>query len=142
MILRTRLVVAFFAGALLLTGCGEQSTREGATDEVSLTVSGGVAGVRRGIEVGSAGDVFLTDREGSREQADDLTPAEKKRFNSLLDAVESGGLPSDSVAEKARDVFEYRLQYDGQTLVTDGMTDLGPASDLIAHLKSCMHARQ
>ncbi|MFF1307824.1 hypothetical protein [Streptomyces sp. NPDC058307] len=139
---RTRLLLALLAGALLLTGCSELSAPRAAADGVSLTVSGGFAGVRHGIEVGPGDEVFLTDRKGGREQTDALTPAERKKLDSLLDAVDFGELPSRSVAENARDRFEYRLQHDGDTLVTDGSTDLGPASDLIAHLESCMQARR
>ncbi|MDQ0764048.1 hypothetical protein QFZ22_003476 [Streptomyces canus] len=139
---RTRLLLALLAGALLLTGCSELSAPRAAADGVSLTVSGGFAGVRHGIEVGPGDAVFLTDRKGGREQTDALTPAERKKLDSLLDAVDFGELPSRSVAENARDRFEYRLQHDGHTLVTDGSTDLGPARDLIAHLESCMQARR
>lgn len=139
---RTRLLLALLAGALLLTGCDEPSTPRATADGVSLTVSGGFAGVRHGIEVGHGDEVFLTDREGGREEADALTPAERKKLNSLLDAVDFGELPSRSVDEDARDRFEYRLEHDGHTLVTDGSTDLGPAGDLIAHLESCMQTRR
>ncbi|MFD3929386.1 hypothetical protein [Streptomyces sp. NPDC058614] len=142
MTMRTRLLLALLAGALLLTGCSQPSAPGASADGVSLTVSGGFAGVRHGIEVGPGEEVHLTDRKGGREQTDALTPAEKKKLNSLLDAVDFGELPSRSVDENARDRFEYRLQYDGHTLVTDASTDLGPASDLIAHLESCMEARR
>lgn len=142
MTMRTRLLLALLAGALLLTGCSQPSAPGAAADGVSLTVSGGFAGVQHSIEVGPGEEVYLTDRKGGREQSDALTPAEKKQLNSLLDAVDFGELPSRSVDENARDRFEYRLQYDGHTLVTDGSTDLGPASDLIAHLESCVQARR
>lgn len=138
---RTRLLLALLSGALLLVGCGEPSTPGTAAEGVSLNVSGGFAGVRRGIEVSPGGEIFLTDRKGDRKQTDALTPTEKKKLNSLLKAVDFGELPSRSISEKARDQFEYRLQHDGHTLVTDGSTDLGPVSDLIAHLEHCMQAR-
>lgn len=139
--MRLRLLLALLTGALLLIGCGEPAAPASA-DGVSLTVSGGFAGIRRGIEVGSGGEVFLTERDGGREQADPLTPVEKEKLDSLLDAVDFGELPSRSIDENARDRFEYRLRYDGHTLVTDGSTDLGPADDLIAHLESCTQARR
>ncbi|MER7173485.1 hypothetical protein [Streptomyces mesophilus] len=77
--------------ALLVTGCGE-SLGTVAADGASLTVSGGIAGVRRGIEVGPNGEVFLTNRKGELEQADAPKPAEKKTLDALLDAVEASHL--------------------------------------------------
>lgn len=143
---RTGLLLNLFAGVLLVTGCAEPSAPAPvpatAADEVSLTVSGGFAGVRHGIEVGPGERVFLTDRRGGRKQTDALTPAEKRKLNSLLDAVDFSELPSRSIDENARDFLEYRLRYGGHTLVTDGSTDLGPADSLITHLESCMQARR
>lgn len=147
MTLRTRPLLALLAGALLLTGallmtgCGEPASSATAAGEVSLDISGGFAGVRRGIEVTSGGETFVIDRTGGRKQAGALTQAERTELNSLLDAVEFDELPSRSVSGTARDRFTYRLRHDGHTLVTDGSKDLGPLGDLIGHLESCLRAR-
>ncbi|MEV0597908.1 hypothetical protein AB0I82_01200 [Streptomyces sp. NPDC050315] len=131
--------LALLTGALLLAGCGE-SVASG-SDEVSLSVSGGIAGVQRGIEVSTDGSVLLTDHKGSH-AARDLSRAEREKLGSLLDAVDFGELPSRSISEGSRDRFEYRLAHDGHTLVTDRSTGLGPADDLIDHLEDCMDARR
>ncbi|MER7395782.1 hypothetical protein ABT381_09710 [Streptomyces sp. NPDC000151] len=137
--------LALLTGVLLLVGCGE-SVASGndfgdASKEVSLSVSGGIAGVRRGIEVRPDGSVLLTDWKGSH-PGRDLTGAEREKLGSLLGAVDFAALPSRSVSEGSADRFEYRLVHDGHTLVTDRSTGLGPADDLIDHLESCMKARQ
>ncbi|MEV0096790.1 hypothetical protein [Streptomyces sp. NPDC050738] len=148
-------LLALLASVLLLTGCGgtvTPGTGSGTASEaaskppsrgpaatVSLTVSGGFAGVGRSIEVRPGGRAVLDDRKdgpASRE----LSDAEQKRLGSLLDAVDFSALPARSVSASARDLFEYRLAYDGHTLVTDRSRDLGAADDLITHLESLMAA--
>ncbi|WP_051831207.1 hypothetical protein [Streptomyces violens] len=130
--------LALLVGGLLLVGCGESVA---ASREVSLHVSGGIAGVQRGIEVGPGGSVILVDGKG-RHAGRDLSGAEREKLGSLLDAVDFAALPSRSVDEGSRDRFEYRLAHDGRTVITDRSTDLGPADDLIDHLESCMDARR
>ncbi|MBO1330779.1 hypothetical protein [Streptomyces sp. VRA16 Mangrove soil] len=137
----TKLLPALLTGVLLLVGCGSAESGEG-NEGVSLSVSGGFAGVRHGVEITSGDEVFLTGREGDRRQVGGLTPQEKTKLDALLEAVEMTALPARSIAEDARDRFAYRLRHDGHTLVTDGTKDLGSASDLIAHLESIMAARR
>ncbi|MGI5472971.1 hypothetical protein [Streptomyces sp. CA-132043] len=87
------------------------------------------------------GSVVLTGRKGNH-AARDLTRAEHKKLDSLLTAVDFADLPARSISATSQDRFEYRLRYDGHSLVTDRSTDLGPADDLIRHLAACMRARQ
>ncbi|MFC4884331.1 hypothetical protein ACFPK5_03900 [Streptomyces beijiangensis] len=147
-------LLAFLTVALLISGCGGTATpgsvtapppsltapARSAADSVGLTVSGGFAGVRRGIEVRPGGKVFVTDRKGGRASRD-LSDTEQKRLGSLLGAVDFAALPARSISESSRDRFEYRLVHDGRAVVTDGSKDLGAADDLIAHLESCLSAR-
>ncbi|MYW69448.1 hypothetical protein GTY65_36065 [Streptomyces sp. SID8379] len=133
------LLLVALGSVLLLIGCSPSGS---GSDAVSLSVSGGYAGVRHGVEVTPDGDVFLVDREGDRAQAKSLTPAEETKLRSLIEAVDATALPPRSVDEDARDLFEYRLKYDGRTLVTDGQRDLGPAGDLIGHLEGILAARR
>ncbi|MFF4163473.1 hypothetical protein [Streptomyces sp. NPDC001741] len=144
MTMRPRVLFALLVGSLLLTGCGSSGAGQVSGDAVgavSLRVSGGIAGVERGIDVSPGGEVFLTRRGGAREPADALTPAESEELSTLVEAVDFGGLPSRSISESSSDRFEYRLQYGGHTLLTDKSEDLGPVDDLISHLDSCMQKR-
>lgn len=145
MTLRPRGLLALLVGAVLLTGCGGASASDtesgSATETVSLRVSGGIAGVQRGIDVSPGGEVFVTGRGSARESADPLSPAESEELDTLVAAVDFDDLPSRSVSESSMDRFEYRLQYGGHTLVTDKSEDLGPVDDLISHLNSCMQKR-
>ncbi|MFI9025431.1 hypothetical protein [Streptomyces sp. NPDC053560] len=140
--LKRRLLVLLTA-ALLLAGCGGSAASEDspAAEDVSLAITGGIAGVSQGIEVHPDGSVVLTGRKGGR-AAPDLSRAEHKKLDSLLTAVDFAGLPARSISATSADRFEYRLKYDGHSLVTDRSTDLGPADDLIRHLETCMRARQ
>ncbi|MFI6876035.1 hypothetical protein ACIBL6_21660 [Streptomyces sp. NPDC050400] len=132
------LALGAVSGVLLLGGCGLTGSGH---DAVSLSVSGGFAGVRHGVEVTSGGDVFLVDGAGDRTQADDLTRTEKEKLDGLLDTVDAVDPPSRAVDDRARDLFEYRLQFDGRTVVTDGSKGLGAVDDLIAHLKEIRSSR-
>ncbi|POX42707.1 hypothetical protein C3486_03810 [Streptomyces sp. Ru73] len=130
---------------MLLAACGEPAasgaTRGPASADVSLAVSGGIAGVQYGIDVRPDGSVSVTDRTGSH-AARDLSAAEEKKLDSLLAAVDFAGLPARQIDAGSRDRFEYRLTYGSHSLVTDRSTDLGPADRLIDHLESCRKARQ
>ncbi|MFI8992676.1 hypothetical protein [Streptomyces sp. NPDC053542] len=108
---------------------------------MSLGVSGGIAGVQRGIEVGPGASVVLVDREG-RHAGRDLSGAEREKLGSLLEAVDFAGLPARSIDAGSGDRFEYRLEHDGHTVITDRSTSLGAADDLIDHLEDCMDARR
>ncbi|MEU7484285.1 hypothetical protein [Streptomyces sp. NPDC042319] len=139
--LKRRLLVLLTA-ALLLAGCGESAAQDSpAAEDVSLAITGGMAGVSQGIEVHPDGSVVLTGRKGDP-AVPDLTRAEHKKLDSLLAAVDFADLPARSISATSADRFEYQLKYDGHSLVTDRSTDLGPADDLIRHLETCMRARQ
>ncbi|WP_052865321.1 protealysin inhibitor emfourin [Streptomyces niger] len=138
-------LLALLTIILLLVGCGRSAASEDhtgpRTDDVALSITGGIAGVQHGIEVRPDGSVRLTDRKGSRE-ARGLSSAERKKLDSLLAAVDFTELPARSISADSRDRFEYRLTYDDHSLVTDGSTDLGPADDLIRYLETCMRTRR
>ncbi|WP_329126138.1 hypothetical protein [Streptomyces sp. NBC_01465] len=154
MALRVRWFLAVVVAALVLTGCGGSAASGSASSApssaasasaadagvVSLNVSGGFAGVRRGIEIRPGGKVLVTDRKGGHTSRD-LSDAERTRLGSLLDAVDFAALPARSIDERSRDRFEYRLVHNGRTLVTDGSRDLGAADDLIAQLERWISAR-
>lgn len=134
--------LALLTGVLLLAGCaGCGESVAAGSDAVSLAVSGGIAGVQRGIEVGPGGSVVLVDHKG-RHAGRDLSGAEREKLGSLLEAVDFAGLPARSIDEGSRDRFEYRLEHDGHTVITDRSTRLGAADDLIDHLEDCMEARR
>ncbi|MDG9702582.1 hypothetical protein [Streptomyces sp. DH37] len=131
-------VLALPIAVLALAGCGLDPL--GSSDRVSLTVSGGIAGVQRGIDVASDGEVRITSRKGTR-SARALSDAERGTLDSLLDEVDFDELPDRVVSDRARDRFEYRLEHGGHTLVTDKSEDLGAADDLIEHLQDCLNDR-
>jgi hypothetical protein len=124
---------------------GERGGGEGTPTErpesVRLTVTGGVAGVRRSILASTDGTVEISDRrEGVREAAP-LTGADRDRLASLLEKVDFAALPPRSVDEGARDMFVYTLEHDGHAVVTDRSVPLGEADDLIGQLERHLEER-
>ncbi|WP_030620454.1 hypothetical protein [Streptomyces sclerotialus] len=137
---RTRRFCALLTTALLLTGCGSGSDAP-PDSRVSLTVTGGIAGVQHGIEVRPDGSVSLHDRQGTH-AARALSATERKKLTSLLGTAEFPSFRSRFVSGRSYDLFEYRLTYGGRTVTTDRTTDLGPTDDLIDHLNHCLQERR
>lgn len=131
-------LTAVLVAAVLCIGCAGGTSGKGG---ISLTVSGGVAGVHEGIEVSEDGTVHLTDRQGTRREAPPLSDGDRRTLEELVGAVDFAELPDRSVSEQARDRFEYRLEYDGTTLVTDRSAPLGPVDDLIDRLETWLRER-
>ncbi|QKW09258.1 hypothetical protein HUT18_25620 [Streptomyces sp. NA04227] len=118
-------------------GKGEQGVIAGA---VSLDVSGGFAGVRRGITVTPDGEVRVRSREGER-TARALDGTEQRTLAALLAEVDFGEVPARSISEQLRDGFQYRLRYEGHSVLTDRTTSLGPVDRVIDHLEKCLRGR-
>ncbi|MGY0024180.1 hypothetical protein [Streptomyces sp. cg35] len=128
--------VAVLSGA----GCGglADATGHGA---VSLTVSGGFAGVDQGIEVAPDGAVRTTDR-GTARAARALSEKERDDLDSLLDQVDFDRLPARTVSATGRDLFAYRVEYQGHTVITDKSRDLGALDTVIERLGHYLDERR
>jgi hypothetical protein len=113
----------------------------GLAGPVALTISGGIAGVNRGIEVAPDGEVHVSDREERRE-ARPLTAAELTGLEDSLAAVDFAEVPGRVVDMDAADMFQYRLEYEGHTVLTDQSESLGPVDEVIGRLSGHLDARE
>jgi hypothetical protein len=84
---------------------------------VTMTVSGGFAGVRREVVVRGDGTVRTTD-EGDTEVRRSGA-ARFARLRTLLADPALDDVPASTVDRGAADLFRYTLRFDGRTVVTD-----------------------
>lgn len=120
---------------------GDGATPSERPETVRLTVTGGIAGVRRSILASTDGTVEISDRREGTREADPLSGADRDRLRTLLKQVDFASLPPRSVDEGARDMFVYTLEHDGRAVVTDRSVALGEADDLIGQLERFLEER-
>ncbi|SNX56497.1 hypothetical protein SAMN06272735_0948 [Streptomyces sp. TLI_55] len=84
---------------------------------VSLSISGGFAGVSRQVVLRGDGTVHARDNGTSATRH--LRAAEFTRLRTLLGDPALGEVPDLTVNTGAADLFQYRLRFDGRTLTTD-----------------------
>jgi hypothetical protein len=120
---------------------GGEATPSEQPESVRLTVTGGIAGVRRSILASTDGTVEITDRRKGTREGEPLTGADRDRLKTLLARIDFAALPPRSVDEGARDMFVYTLEHDGRTVVTDRSVPLGEADDLIGQLERHLEER-
>jgi hypothetical protein len=117
---RRALGAAALAGAAAVVGCA-RDTSAAATPVgtlVTMDVSGGYAGVDRGVTVAQDGSCTVRERNETR-AADRLGRDELARLRGLLEDADLATQPSRSIDPHLRDGFRYRLRYRGRTVVTD-----------------------
>jgi hypothetical protein len=137
----TVLALLGYGAAGAETGTSGQQPREPGLDgPVSLGVSGGIAGIDEGIEVSPAGEVHLWDGDEQR-PAGELTDSELAELAERVAEVDLATVPPYNVDENAADLFRFRLEYEGDWVVTDLTEDLGPVDDVISLLDDYRHDR-
>ncbi|WP_448319905.1 hypothetical protein [Streptomyces sp. CO7] len=120
---------------------GDAATPSERPETVRLTVTGGIAGVRRSILASTDGTVEISDRKEGVREADPLNGVDRDRLRGLLEKVDFAALPPRSVDEGARDMFVYTLEHDGHAVITDRSVPLGEADDLIGQLERFLEER-
>ncbi|MFC4502865.1 MULTISPECIES: hypothetical protein [Streptomyces] len=93
---------------------------------VTMTVSGGFAGVRQ--EVVLLGDSTVRTTEEDKVEVSPATKAEFTELRTLLGDPALEDVPGTAMSSGAADMFQYTLRFDGRTVVTDRTSD-GPALD-------------
>ncbi|MCX4759947.1 hypothetical protein OG562_02845 [Streptomyces sp. NBC_01275] len=91
-----------------------------------MTVTGGFAGVNQEVVLRGDGTVRTTDR--GKTEVHHTTPAQFTELRTLLGDPALADVPASSVNTGAADMFQYTLEYDGRTVVTDRSSD-EPALD-------------
>lgn len=93
---------------------------------VTMTVSGGFAGVQQRIVLRGDGTVQTTDR--GRTVVRRTSAAQFRKLRTLLGDPALADVPAFTINRGAADLFQYALQYSGRTVVTDRSSD-EPALD-------------
>ena len=104
---------------------------------VTMDVSGGYAGVDRGVTVAEDGACTLRERDRTHRGAP-LTPERLARLRGLLEAADLASQPADDIDPRLRDGFHYRLRYRGRTVVTDLSGGNVPLRDAVRLLEGLM----
>jgi hypothetical protein len=107
---------------------------------VTLRVSGGYAGVDRGVTVFEDGACTVRERRETRAGAR-LPREELRRLHGLLDAADLARQPSRTVDPRLRDQFLYRLRYRDVTVVTDLTGGNRPLQQAVHLLEDLMNRR-
>ncbi|WP_234311958.1 hypothetical protein [Streptomyces griseus] len=93
---------------------------------VTMTVSGGFAGVAQRVVLRGDGTVVTTDR--GRTAVRRTGAAQFGKLRTLLGDPALADVPAFTIDRGAADQFQYALQYGGRTVVTDRSAD-EPALD-------------
>lgn len=93
---------------------------------VTMTVSGGLAGVNREVVLRGDGTVRTANRGESAVRR--TTTAQFTRLRTLLGDPELDDVPAVTRDTGAADMFQYTLRFDGRTVMTDRSAD-EPALD-------------
>jgi hypothetical protein len=107
---------------------------------VTMDVSGGYAGVDRGITVAEDGFCTVRDRDETRSRPR-VGQEQLTRLRGLLEDADLAGRPPRSIDPHLRDGFRYRLRYHGRTVVTDLSGDNRPLQDAVHLLEGLMTSR-
>ncbi|MFI9567596.1 hypothetical protein [Streptomyces rishiriensis] len=100
---------------------------------VTMTISGGFAGVNREVILRGGGTVRTTDRGASG--AHRTTTAQFTRLRALLADPALADVPAFSLDGGAADKFRYTLQFHGRTVTTDRTADAPALKRLIDALE-------
>ena len=101
---------------------------------VTMTISGGFAGVNREVILRGDGTVRTTDRGASGVHR--TTAAQFTRLRTLLADPALDAAPASSLDRGAADRFRYTLQFDGRTVTTDRTADKPALKRLIDALET------
>ncbi|WP_256096406.1 protealysin inhibitor emfourin [Streptomyces sp. LUP30] len=101
---------------------------------VTMTISGGFAGVNREVVLRGDGTVRTTDRGASGVRR--TTAAQFTRLRTLLADPALDAVPASSLDRGAADRFRYTLQFDGRTVTTDRTADKPALKRLIDALET------
>ena len=104
---------------------------------VTMTVTGGFAGVNQRVVLRGDGTVRTTDRGASR--VDRTTAAEFTELRTLLGDPALDDVPGFTIGAGA-DKFQYTLQFDGRTVLTDRSGDEPALDRLIDALSALLPA--
>ncbi|WP_405771074.1 hypothetical protein OHU34_39625 [Streptomyces sp. NBC_00080] len=100
---------------------------------VTMTVSGGFAGVNRQVVLRGDGTVRTTDRGESAVRR--TTAAQFTTLRTLLGDPALDEVPAFAIDMGSADKFQYTLQFDGRTVMTDRSTDAPALDRLIGALE-------
>ncbi|MGW2618868.1 hypothetical protein [Streptomyces sp. NPDC001500] len=103
---------------------------------VTMTVTGGFAGVNREVIVRGDGTVRTTDRGTSGVRR--TTAAQFTKLRTLLADPALADVPAFSLDGGAADKFQYTLQFDGRTVTTDRTADAPALKRLIDALENLL----
>jgi len=105
--------------------------------EAELSVTGGIAGVQKGIKIASTGEVILSDANRSLELQERLSEEEIEKFTRLVTSIKDVKVASNPPA--CADCFQYQLNVsvDG-TQIQATVNDLNLPNSGIAPLISEM----
>ncbi len=107
---------------------------------VTMDISGGYAGVDRGVTVAEDGFCTVRDRDETRSRPR-VGRQELTRLRALLEAADLAAQPSHSIDPHLRDGFHYRLRYHDRTVVTDLSGGNRPLRDAVRLLEELMTSR-
>ncbi|MDR6974058.1 hypothetical protein J2X68_000736 [Streptomyces sp. 3330] len=105
---------------------------------VTMTVSGGFAGVNRQVVLRGDGTVRTTDSGASAERR--TTAAQFTTLRTLLGDPALDDVPAFAIDMGSADKFQYTLQFDGRTVMTDRSTDAPALDRLIGALEKWLPA--
>ncbi|WP_307161486.1 hypothetical protein [Streptomyces rishiriensis] len=105
---------------------------------VTMTVSGGFAGVNRQVVLRGDGTVRTTD--GGETAVRRTTAAQFTTLRTLLGDPALAEVPAFAIDMGSADKFQYTLQFDGRTVMTDRSTDAPSLDRLIGALEKWLPA--
>ncbi|MFF1442065.1 hypothetical protein [Streptomyces sp. NPDC058295] len=105
---------------------------------VTMTVSGGFAGVNRQVVLRGDGTVRTTDSGESAVRR--TTAAQFTTLRTLLGDPALDDVPAFAIDMGSADKFQYTLQFDGRTVMTDRSTDAPALDRLIGALEKWLPA--
>ncbi|WP_328492168.1 hypothetical protein OHS59_04965 [Streptomyces sp. NBC_00414] len=100
---------------------------------VTMTVSGGFAGVQQEVILRGDGTVRTSDK--GQAEVRRTSAAQFTRLRTLLGDPALDDVPGSTVDKGAADMFQYTLRFDGRTVVTDRSAEHPPLDHLIAALE-------
>ncbi|MFE7028683.1 hypothetical protein ACFU9Y_00100 [Streptomyces sp. NPDC057621] len=96
---------------------------------VTMTVTGGFAGVQQEVILRGDGTVRTSDKGDTDVRR--TSAAQFTRLCTLLGDPALDGVPASTVDAGAADLFQYTLRFDGRTVVTDRSAERPPLDRLI-----------
>ncbi|MGN9815442.1 hypothetical protein ACTMUQ_08845 [Streptomyces sp. SD11] len=105
---------------------------------VTMTVSGGFAGVRQEVILRGDGTVRTSDKGDAEVRR--AGAAEFTQLRTLLGDPALDDVPASTVDRNAADLFQYTLRFDGRTVVTDRSAERPPLDRLIDALSEWLPA--